>query len=641
MFKKLSFIICFFSSVLVHAGALDSLKLKLDRAKNDSARIDIYYRAACFIDIDKRISDSLIEKIGTYTTSKTSYVRFFSYYKIGSFYAQRDQPNKALTFLIKALSIADSCNDKIAIMLVRYRLAFTNKITENYKAAIYNAHLSLTYARPLKDSLIIADNYTLIGNIYKSELLLDSALSYHYAALAIREKQKNQMLIALTYNNLALVYKNKKDYQKALSFMRKCIAIKQQTKDRTLASSYNNLSNIFKYLELYDSSVFYSRKVIEYAVKKKNSSLLRESISSLAEVYEAKKDIPNAFYYYKRLRLVEDSINRDVIDKQYQELQSKYESDKKDSELKQKENNLKVAAAENSRKNILILLSSVALILAIVAAVIIFRYYRQSKKTSKELSLKNKLIEEKNKEIMDSINYAQSIQQSLLTSEQIFKNNLKDHFILFKPKDIVSGDFYWAEKINNEFMIMCADCTGHGVPGAFMSLLGISYLREIIYNQAGAAPNIVLNELRKRLIQTFEQKSNKDGMDASLIKIKGHSLEVASANNPLWIIRNNEVIVLNADKFPVGKHYGEEKPFTLQNFDLKANDLLILFTDGYADQFGGPNNKKFKYKKLQQLIVKNSQADLLTIKTKLLQELQSWQGSNEQVDDILLLGIRI
>lgn len=619
----------------------DSLRTKLASARNDSVRIELLYRASVSKKIKPSTVDSLHNEILVFRNSRDCYVRAFASYKVGAYYVQRANPHKALENLLRALKAADSCRIKRIIMLARNRIGLVNKLNENFPVAIKNAHHSLTHANQLKDSITLADNYTLLGNIYKTQMLLDSSLFYHFKALAIREVLKDQYYIALTYNNLGLAYKNKKDYEKALFYLRKSLALKIEIKDNTIGSAYNNIAIVFKNMHVFDSAIFYSNKVLVEGVKNQSGKLLKEGISALAEIYDSKKDIPMAFYYYKRLNMVLDSVGKETISAQYQELQSKYESDKKDSELKMKEDSLKLAEAQNSKKNILILFSSIALLMAIIAGIFIFRGYRMSKKNAFQLSFKNKLIEEKNKEITDSINYAKNIQQSLLTSEIIFKENLRDHFILFLPKDIVSGDFYWAEKVKNEFIVMCADCTGHGVPGAFMSLLGISYLKEITSHQGIQRPDLVLNELRKRFVEGFKYNNSKDGMDASLIKISGNKLEMSAANNPVWIIRNREAIIIKPDKFPIGKHYGEVQHFSLNTFELMPDDLIIMYTDGYADQFGGAQNKKYKYKRLQGLILNNAHLPLTQLKAALEAEIVEWKGNNEQIDDILVIGIRV
>ncbi len=642
MIKKLTvFILLLFISIPMLANELDSLKLKLSKAKNDSAKIELLYRFSIRKKNSLKVTDSILDVIRDYSRSKDCFTKLFCFYRIGSHYSVKESLHKSVENLMIALRMADSCANKRMMMLTYGRLAYINKISENFQAAILNAHYSLGYRNMFKDSALLADNYTLLGNMYKTKYLLDSALLYHNKVLAIREKLGNDNLLAQTYNNLGLVYKNKKDYLKALFYLRKCMVLKIKIKDYAFSSAYNNLAIVFQQMKLYDSSVFYSRKVVQIGLNQKDVRVLNLGLMNLAEVHDAMKDTKNALYYYRRLHVTEDSANKEAITTAYQELQSKFESDRKDSELKRNEDTIKLAASENSRKNVLILFSSIAFFMAIIAVIFIARSYRMSRKNAKALGQKNKLIQEKNKEITDSINYAKNIQQSLLTHEKKFKDNLKDHFILFNPKDIVSGDFYWAEKEGDEFLIMCADCTGHGVPGAFMSLLGISYLSEIKFSKKIFRPDLVLNELRARLIEGFSLTNNKDGMDASLIKINGLQLEMAAANNPVWVIRNKQNLVLKPDKFPIGKHHGAVHDFSLSSMKLEENDLIIAFTDGYADQFGGPKNKKFKYKNMEALIIENSHLPLENIKQILDNNMKDWMGQNEQVDDILVIGIRM
>lgn len=256
-------------------------------------------------------------------------------------------------------------------------------------------------------------------------------------------------------------------------------------------------------------------------------------------------------------------------------------------------------------------------------------------------------LEEKNKEVLDSITYAQRIQRALLASESMLKKNLPEHFILFNPKDIVSGDFYWACEAHGKFYFAIADSTGHGVPGAFMSLLNISFLNEAINEKGIQKPNDVLAHVRSRLISSLaiegSNEGGNDGMDCILMVFdsKKNSLEVSCAHNPLVIVRENELIEITADKIPVGKSIKNEMPFTLHTIELKRNDILFAFTDGFADQFGGPKGKKLKYKQLCETLSLNKDLPLKKQKENLLNLFTNWKGNLEQVDDVLIAGIRI
>ncbi|MDX2174278.1 MAG: SpoIIE family protein phosphatase [Bacteroidota bacterium] len=229
----------------------------------------------------------------------------------------------------------------------------------------------------------------------------------------------------------------------------------------------------------------------------------------------------------------------------------------------------------------------------------------------------------------------------------------KNFFILYRPKDIVSGDFYYAQAhkaigSNKEIFYLCtADCTGHGVPGALMSMVGISRLNESILEKNIVKPNEILDNVRRGIIDSLNpegsEEESKDGMDCVLCAydFENNKLEFAAANNPLWLVRNKEVIEYKPDKMPVGKYNDEAKPFTLQTIDLQKGDTIYTFTDGYADQFGGPKGKKFKYKQLQDMILASCDLPLEEQKRQLNDAFEKWKGDLEQVDDVCVIGIRI
>ena len=257
-------------------------------------------------------------------------------------------------------------------------------------------------------------------------------------------------------------------------------------------------------------------------------------------------------------------------------------------------------------------------------------------------------IEQKHQEIVDSVNYAQRIQRALLPSQKFLNDELPEHFILFIPKDIVSGDFYWASKLyDNGFALVTADSTGHGVPGAIMSILNISCLNEAIHSHHLVLPNEILDYTRKRIMEHMlndgSEEGGKDGMDAVICNydFTHMKLQFSAANNPLWLVRNNELLEFKPDKMPVGKAMGEIKPFRLQEVELMKGDLVISLTDGFADQFGGENGKKFMYKPLKELILEMNQLPMEQIRERLKLRFEAWKGNTEQVDDVLMIGVRI
>ena len=264
------------------------------------------------------------------------------------------------------------------------------------------------------------------------------------------------------------------------------------------------------------------------------------------------------------------------------------------------------------------------------------------------------IIEEKHQEIRDSINYAERIQRALLAGKNLLDDHLtakgsgnRDYFIFFRPRDVVSGDFYHAARLNNDhFLITTADSTGHGVPGAIMSILNMSCLDKAIA-KGFTSPELILNETRKLVIESLRNdgspEGGRDGMDGSMLSFdfKNQLMHFSGAYNHVWVIRQHQVIELKANRFPVGKHDKDQTPFSLFTLQLQKQDMIYCFTDGFPDQFGGPNGKKFKHKQLQQLLQYISPLPPNIQKQRLGEAFDSWKGDHDQVDDVTIIGIRI
>jgi len=264
----------------------------------------------------------------------------------------------------------------------------------------------------------------------------------------------------------------------------------------------------------------------------------------------------------------------------------------------------------------------------------------------KEKALSREILLEQRKQLMASLKYASFIQKAILPDQNYLENTLKDFFILHKPRDIVSGDFYYVSRKEEYIVAAAGDCTGHGVPGALMSIMGVSFLNEILSTRGPVKTSRILNLLRERVMKALHQRGleleNKDAMDMALCVFhpRTSELQYSGANNSLYHIRNKVLTEIKADKMPVGINAIEENSFTNHSLQLKPGDTVYIFSDGFADQFGGPLDKKFKYGPMKELLIKISDRTMEQQRNELERVIDKWKGDTEQVDDILIFGIK-
>lgn len=496
--------------------------------------------------------------------------------------------------------------------------------------------------------------YNNVGEIYRLQQKYPLALECYNNALQISLETKNRKGEASALGNLGNVYYDLKNYKKALEFYLKSIEIKKEIGNKQgLALTLNNIASIYKTQKKYPDALSYSMQSLVMARSIDAKEDIKQAYLNLSEIYALQGSHKQAYDYYHLYNNLKDSIVQTQSNEEIHEMQTKYESELKDNEIALLNKNKQIQEVELKRKSVIIWAGASGLFLVLLLSLIIYKNYRNKQKANELLASKNKeieyqktLLEEKNKDITDSIKYAQRIQEAILPPDELLNSVLPEHFVLYKPKDIVSGDFYWVEQWGKEVLVAAVDCTGHGVPGAFMSIVAANLLNEAVVEHALTQPAAILNSVRKGLGKILRKKQDdysiKDGMDAALICLNKEQmkLQFAGAYNPLWIIRNEEFIELKADKTPIGAGM-ENKPFTNHVIELKKGDLIYIFSDGYADQFGGEKGKKFKYNSLKNLLIENRSLSMSQQYSLLLNEFEKWRGNLEQVDDVLVIGIRI
>ena len=590
-----------------------------------------------------------------------------SYNSIGIIYRNQGNYSNAIDNYFKELKIGEEIKDKNQIATALGNIGIIYGSQNDYSKALDYSLKALKLDEALGHKNAVARHLGNIGGIYTEQKNYINALDCYFKALKMAKELGDRKGIARHLSNIGEVYRMQKDYNKALDYYLKSLKIAEEIGNKnSIAINLGAIGSIYTTTKKYAEAEKYLQRSLSLSESMGALNLQMDIQTYLSELYEKTRKPIKALEHYKKAMEEKDTLFNQEKDKQITRKEMSYEFEKKEAFTKAENEKHQAVSDEKNRKQKIIIWSvAFGLLLMVAFAGFIFRSLRITRKQKKIIEIKNtetefqkKIIEEKSKEITDSINYASRIQQAMLTSEEYISKYLPaDYFILYQPKDIVSGDFYWAfEKIissgnakNNEskvFYLATSDCTGHGVPGAFMSLLNISFLNENVIERNIIEPNKILNEQRKEIIKALNPKgteNSKDGMDCVLCRFDFNSmlLTFAAANNPLWLMRNGKIIEYFPDKMPVGKYNEADKEFTQQTIQLQKDDIVYTFTDGYTDQFGGPNGKKFKHKQFEELLLSNHHLPMKEQHSILEKTINSWKGKLEQVDDILVIGIKI
>lgn len=579
-----------------------------------------------------------------------------AYGNIGALYLNVGDYTKALDYNYKSIRLKEQANDYGSIYTNYYNLGLIHKNTGDYDKALANMDSSARYAARQKDDRSLAITYNGIGMVYRGKRQFAKSKEYYHLAMLFNKKSDNEYNMIETYNDLGSLFCEERQYDSAHYYFEKALELSSRIHSPQGAIlSLSNLAVVNLAKKNYKEAVRYADKSLEQS----NGDLanIEFCYGVLSDAYRALKNYKEALLYTDKRKVIRDSIGNINKNKDLIRLQLQYDYDKKlaaDSirfSDQQKISTAKIEAADARLKQektfrYTLLLGLLGLLVFSYIVYSRLKLIRSQKNTieqqKNEMEYQKGLVEQKQKEIVDSINYARRIQYTLLAQDELIKKYLPEFFILFKPKDIVSGDFYWAAKKDDRFYLAVCDCTGHGVPGAFMSLLNISFLNEAVNQHNIQEPNRILDHVRKRLIESISQEGGQDGMDAVLVcfHLSDGRITYAAANNKPVIVRGEEFMTLPTDKMPVGK--GEKNlPFTLFTMDAAKGDRLYLYSDGYADQFGGSQGKKFKYKRLEELLRAKAHLPMREQVRDLEQVFEDWKTGHEQVDDVLVAGVSI
>ncbi len=618
------------------------------------------------------------------------------YQKLGLVFYHQSSYAEALNNWKKSLEIAQQSGQKSDEALMLNNIGVIYRQWGDFKTAIQYYQQALEIQEDLGDKENIAKSLSNIGNVYYDYGVdYEKALDYYNQGMDLFQELGDTIRVAYLTNNIGFVLKElkqydeaqkkilesltlfrslnhlpgianalhnlvdiniiKNEYKQAINNLKEAEEIYVTLNDKlNLALNYQSLAKTYIEMKDFNKALFNLDKGYELANELGIKNDLIDFYAIYSDIYKKTGNYKKSLEYFEYYSELKDTVFREDYLEQIAELQTKYETKEKEQEIELQKAEIAQKNLENKRQKILILSIGLGFVLILLFSALLYKQFREKKKANallreQNLEIKNQRdqIYEQKRAITDSIKYASKIQTALLPPYENFHGEFSECFLLFKPKDIVSGDFYWTTKKDSQTVIAAVDCTGHGVPGAFMSMLGVAFLNEIVNSSKELKANEILNELRIRVVtslhQTGREGESQDGMDIALCVVdKDNSkLQFAGAFNPLVVVRNKEITVLPGDKMPIGIFRQGAKEFKNNVVEIQEGDAFYIFSDGYADQFGGKSKKKFLIKRLKELLSSISDKTMSEQKELLEQNFTSWKGNYRQIDDVLVIGFRV
>lgn len=584
------------------------------------------------------------------------------YREFGSYYARKTDFANGLLYYRKAVDIAEKCGHKAYMHYLCEMGKIYQSISQPAKASA--CFLSAkTYAFKTKDYSLQIFALNSLGDLYRALQKPDSSILYHLQALDVHEKWHHTRNEPWAITSLGKSYTMKNDFVKAEEYFGLILKEGKQNKLNDLAAqAYLHLAICDLKRNKPDRAVQNAHEGYELSLKHPDLDLRGALAGLLSEIYTRKKQFDKALFFYKIERVLYDSIENVQQVKKLAEAEFHLKEENLIGKVEKNAEKLRLeeekGALETKRHNLIVISVLALLIMALLFSVFIYRSLQKNRKQNgiiseqkKQVEEQKDIIEKKQEEIVSSIHYARSIQKTLLTDHKFISDNIPDNFIFYKPKDIVSGDFYWAARQDNKFYLAVCDSTGHGVPGAFMSLLNIGFLSEAVNEKKIADPGEIFNYVRNRLVHSISKENKQDGFDGVLIcvDLSTKQIEYVAANNCPVLLRNGVCEELPFDKMPVG--IGPKmNEFRTHRIKINPGDILYLFTDGFEDQFGGPAGKKFRSKNMQSLFMEYKKTGIAEQMEHMSEAFEKWKTypstdgnpkAYDQVDDVCVVGIKL
>ena len=564
-----------------------------------------------------------------------------TYNNIGIIYKSLGNMAMSLQYHQMCLALHKETGDTNSLGSTYNNIGIIYKVQKNYQKAMEYYLLGLEKRKQENDIKGIAGSFTNIANLFYEKEQYDSSLHYHKQSLEIHQNGNDLQGIAGSYGNMAGLHHALNEDDKAIELFNKSLALSQQIGDKlSIAYAYSNLGVIYNHLEKNNLALEYLSKSKKLFLDLNTIANLESDCKTLYEIYKSKGNLKKAIENYELHVMFKDSLDKmDANNQLYQfEADKAFEISRLTDSIKYADEIILHQAEAKTQKQ----RSTGFLIISLIVIISLAIVFKQLKKVKTQKNI----IEEKQKEITDSINYAKRLQDGILVPFDLVQTWFSKSFIFFKPKDIVSGDFYWIEKVDKHIYFAVADCTGHGIPGALVSIICSNALSKSLHEDKITSPSKILDNTRKIVEEKFSRSLDniKDGMDISLCRldVDTKKLAWAGAMNPLWIVRkeSNKIEELKPDRQAVG--YTEKpKLFTNQEIQLSVDDSVYLFSDGFQDQFGGDQLKKYMRGKMKKFVLSIQNLSMQEQLSSFDKEFNSWKAKQEQVDDVCVMGVRI
>jgi serine phosphatase RsbU (regulator of sigma subunit) len=569
-----------------------------------------------------------------------------NYGNIGNIYEETGNSPKALEYYFKAIRISEILGDKKSMAIGLGNIANVFYNFNQFDKSIEFHKRTIALCEEIQDSVGLAFEMNNTGTTYEVLHKPNLALEYYFKGLLIAKNINDQEGVLLTTSNIGNCYISLNKLDSARIYLdRALVYSREQSRIRNEGSILGSLGNLYRLQKKYSISEKYLLKSEEINTKVGNVDNLISTYGHLNKLYLSQRNFEKAYQFIQQAHKLSDSIYTIEKSKDITRKEMNYEFERKEALTKaEHEKEIAVAEAEKKRQNLFSwFIAALAGLIGLIA-LIIFRALRITRKQKHTIEEQKQLVEEHQKEIIDSINYAKRLQEAILPPLELISEKLPHSFVLYKPKDIVAGDFYWMEEQDDTLFIAAADCTGHGVPGALVSVVCSNALNRAVKEFGLRETGKILDKVRGLVLETFEKSSSevKDGMDISLLSInhKSKQIQWSGANNPLWYITSGELKEIKANKQAIGKTESP-MPFTTHEIVCEGSANFYLFTDGIADQFGGPAGKKFKYKQFSELLLSVNNLGPKQKRDLIEQRFMEWKGNLDQVDDVCVIGINI